>query len=412
MKRLTCRERDTIAIDSGTPKSLSQAEADSLAQLEALPKSVLHWERKHVRFGGFCGIIRTKCVAIELLPKIQENTDEPTMRGLLVAMLRKTGRLGKRWLGDTELKQQDKYLLDIFIEDFCHYIEAALRGGAIARYWEKTENLRAVRGRIELSDHLRRNAFDQSQILCRFAELSIDNPYNRVLKGVLHRLLVCAHAPRTRAIVASFLHRFDAVSTQPVNARDIDALCFDRTIAHWRYVFDKARLLLKGLFPDVRLGDRGDSSGSMLLFNMEELFEALLAAGVRRACRLRVTTQGPKKNLADKGFQLRPDITLQHADDTVAIIDAKWKHLTPNKSNASVASEDAYQMNAYASRYRCQRLALVYPASKDCQAGTIEQFTLKTEQKPRLDIIAIDIEKLTFNNELPSELTALLAIAS
>src|SRR5690606_23749856 len=94
--------------------------------------------------------------------------------------------------------------------------KSALRGGAIARYSERTENLNAIRGRLELTEHLRTNAFDRSHLLCRFDERSIDNPYNQALKAVLRILLGLALSPRTRAMVAAFLHRFDEVSDRRV----------------------------------------------------------------------------------------------------------------------------------------------------------------------------------------------------
>lgn len=161
-------------------------------------------------------------------------------------------------------------------------------------------------------------------------------------------------------MVAAFLHRFDEVTDRRVRARDVGALRFDRTIRHREPVFARARWLLTGLYPDVRIGD---AAGSALLFNMEKLFETVLALRIRHACqvqagaRLSVGLQSPVKNLATAGFQLRPDITVQSGDECVAIFDAKWKRFDLAEPNSGVSSGDAYQMNAYASRYRCKRLA-------------------------------------------------------
>jgi 5-methylcytosine-specific restriction enzyme subunit McrC len=308
-------------------------------------------------------------------------------------------------VGDAGLGQQHSHLLDVFIEDFCSQVKSALRGGAIARYSEKTENLNAIRGRLELTEHLRANAFDRSHLLCRFDERSIDNPYNQTLKGVLRILLGFALSPRTRAIVAAFLHRFDEVSDRRVTVRDVDGLSFDRTIRHWEPVFARARWLLSGLYPDVRIGD---AAGSALLFNMEKLFETVLGLRIQHASqmhgggRLFVELQGPVKNLATSSFQLRPDITIQSGDESVAIVDAKWKRLDLSEPNSGVSSGDAYQMNAYASRYRCNRLALAYPASRDCPPGKITDFVLMTEERPTLEVIAVDVRDLAFGSGFPT----------
>ena len=167
-------------------------------------------------------------------------------------------------------------------------------------------------------------------------------------------------------MVAAFLHRFDEVGDLRVIVRAIDGLRLDRTIRHWEPVFARAGWLLSGIYPDVRTGD---AAGSALLFNMEKLFETVLGLRVRHAChllgggRFSVELQGPVKNLGASCFQLRPDTTLQSGDASVAILDAKWKLLDLGEPNSGVSSGDAYQMNAYASRYRCKQLALVYPAS-------------------------------------------------
>ena len=196
-------------------------------------------------------------------------------------------------------------------------------------------------------------------------------------------------------------------------SRDIGALRFDRTIRHWEQVFARARWLLSGLYPDVRIGD---ATGSALLFNMEKLFETVLGLRIRHTCQmhegscLSVGLQSPVKNLATAGFQLRPDIAIQSGDETVVIFDAKWKRLDRDKPNSGVSSGDAYQMNAYANRYRCKRLALVYPASGDCPPGKITEFVLMTEERPILEVVAVDVRKLAFGSEIPIGIDEMIPI--
>ncbi|NAZ38305.1 McrC family protein [Rubellimicrobium sp. CFH 75288] len=413
MRCLTFREREGVSI--GPAGGISEIEAEGIAKLAGrLPPGVLTWGHRSLKFGPFCGVLQTEQLAIEILPKIDHGSDSSeNMRGLLVAMLARAGELGSKRVGEAGLGQQHSHLLDVFIEDFCSQVKSALRGGAIARYSERTENLNAIRGRLELTEHLRMNAFDRSHLLCRFDERSIDNPYNQALKAVLRILLGLALSPRTRAMVAAFLHRFDEVTDRRVRARDVGALRFDRTIRHWEPVFERARWLLTALYPDVRVGD---SAGSALLFNMEKLFETVLGLRIRHAClvqagaRLTVGLQSPVKNLATAGFQLRPDITVQSGDECVAIFDAKWKRLDLAEPNSSVSSDDTYQMNAYASRYRCKRLALVYPASRDCPPGRITEFVLMTEERPVLDVVAIDVRELPFGSGIPAGIDAMIPI--
>jgi 5-methylcytosine-specific restriction enzyme subunit McrC len=349
-----------------------------------------------------------------VLPKIDHGDESvEEMRGLLVAMLARAGELGAKHVGEAGLGQQHSHLLDVFIEDFCSQVKSALRGGAIARYSERTENLNAIRGRLELTEHLRANAFDRSHLLCRFDERSIDNPYNQALKGALRILLGLALSPRTRAMLTAFLHRFDEVSDIRVTARDVGGLRFDRTIRHWEPVFARARWLLSGLYPDVRTGD---AAGSALLFNMEKLFETVLGLRIRHACqtqdggRLYVGLQSPVKNLATAGFQLRPDITIQSKVETVAILDAKWKRLDISERELRRLERRRVSDERLRRRYRCKRLALVYPASRDCPPGKITEFVLMTEERPVLDVIAVDVRELAFGSGIPAGIDGMIPI--
>ena len=411
MRCLTFREREGVSI--GPAGEIRELEAEGIAKLAGcLPPGVLAWGHRSLKFGPFCGVLQTEQLAIEILPKIDHGSDSSEdMRGVLVAMLARAGELGSKRVGDAGLGQQRSHLLDVFIEDFCSQVKSALRGGAIARYSERTENLNAIRGRLELTEHLRTNAFDRSHLLCRFDERSIDNAYNQALKGVLRILLGFALSPRTRAMVAAFLHRFDEVTDRKITARDVDGLSLDRTIRHWEPVFARARRLLSGLYPDVRTGE---AAGSALLFNMDKLFETVLGLRIRYACqmhggsRLSVGLQSSVKNLATAGFQLRPDITIQIGDETVVILDAKWKRLDLSKPNSGVSSGDAYQINAYASRYRCNRLALVYPASGNCPAGRVTEFVLMTEGRPILEVVAVDVRELAFGSGIPAGIDGMI----
>lgn len=181
-------------------------------------------------------------------------------------------------------------------------------------------------------------------------------------------------------------------------------------IMRWKPIFERAKWLLQGLFPDVRVG-RVD--GTCLLFNMERLFESVLGLRMRSLWsnpavgNYGVVLQGPRQHLAesDKGFHfdMRPDITIWDGDRIAAIFDAKWKRLDPALPNAGVSPADAYQMTTYASRYGCRQIALVFPASTECPPGMVELFTLLVPNSPHLIVVAVDLHSLT-NGFVPEAL--------
>ena len=412
MRCLTLRERGSVRVGPGL--KLSDAEAEEITHVaERLPKRVLTRGYRKMQFRPFCGVLGTQNVAIELLPKIdQVAQDDDNARGLLVDMLVKAGRLRRLRAGETDLRHQDRHLLDVFIEDFCAQVREALLGGAIATYRENQENLRAIRGRIALTEHLRVNIHDQSRVLCRFDERSVDNPHNSALKAVLRKILGRALGQNARSAVTALLHRFDEASDRLVTAGEIRSLPFDRVTERWKPVFDQATMLMEGLFPDVRIGD---AAGSPLLFDMEKLFEDILGRCVRQTCwrlakgRLSVHLQGPPRHLAKSAFGMRPDIAIEDSGNIVAILDAKWKALDHDAAAHGVSNPDAYQMNAYAGRYFCDHVALVYPATGSVPPGKVRSFTLQTGNRPTLDVIAVDVKRLALHGEVGEELEELIS---
>ena len=96
----------------------------------------------------------------------------------------------------------------------------------------------------------------------------------------------------------------------------------------------------------------------------------------------------------------------------MAIIDANWKQLKSDDSNTGVSSSDAYQMNAYASRLGCIKLALVYPAWSCCPTGKVREFVFETSEReserPILAVIAVDLRELAIGTGIPDGLDALV----
>lgn len=48
-----------------------------------------------------------------------------------------------------------------------------------------------------------------------------------------------------------------------------------------------------------------------------------------------------------------------------------------------------------------QATALVYPAFGDCPPGRITEFVLMTEERPMLEIVAVDVRELAFGSGIP-----------
>ena len=87
----------------------------------------------------------------------------------------------------------------------CHVLEIRLRRNLSFGYRRRADTLKRVRGRIDILMTHSRDLFRRGEIACRFEELTIDTPRNRLLRaalGALPRQLddqVLAHRSKTLA---------------------------------------------------------------------------------------------------------------------------------------------------------------------------------------------------------------------
>ncbi len=402
---LTVRERDRLPVGTGfgfDPRMLNLL----VRLLPQLPAGSVTLEHQAVRFGPFCGVLRLGETVIEVLPKVA--MDDGIARGTVAAMLRTVGDLRLAPAGAAALGAGSVHLLDLFILDFCASVQERLRQGGLRSYQTREEALTIVRGRLQFVETMRR-PFDQSRPVCRYDDLSPDNAHNRALKFVLRRLLKHCLGGKAKTAVNSLLLRMQDVGDQACSASDVERLGFDRLTRPWEPVFLRAASLLRGLFPDLFAG-RQEAVG--LLFSMERLFERFVGVVLRRTwsgSEAEVMLQGPSRSFVQTtqggAFGMRPDVAAVTSDGrTLLIVDAKWKQLDRRSANVGVGRDDIYQMAAYAARYRCRELALLYPCQPAETAGLVEQFKLPDPLEAQVSAYALDVAALTRGQELPKAL--------
>jgi 5-methylcytosine-specific restriction enzyme subunit McrC len=123
----------------------------------------------------------------------------------------------------------------------------------------------------------------------------------------------------------------------------------------------------------------GGQRASAFVFDMDLLFQQFVASLLQHYSRRilpeawansQIELQGSRSNryliqppniTEGPMFHLKPDILLKFSGIPHLIIDTKNKTLPPFRPYRSVDEGDAYQMLAYASRFDCQDVLLLYP---------------------------------------------------
>ena len=350
------------------------------------------------------GVIAAPDSSLEILPKIDATADEndEAIRARLVNML--DVALGLK-LGDGQalaMARQKETSLDILIRLFADRLLAEARRGLPRAYVAQEEDLTALRGRLDVNRQFTHNAVRPDRLACRFDTLMPDTPLLRVMKACVVMLRRHARVLETQRRLDELRFILAEVSDVPVSALPWTQVRIDRTNRRWETLFGLAKLFLKREWQRTN-HDAKAGQGITLLFAMNDLFEAYIAALARRALRggdLTVHAQGGLRYcLMEEGedgkqrFQTTPDILIKRDGQVVSVIDTKWKMIgrNPEDKKRGVSQSDVYQMMTYARLYRCRDVMLLYPHHAGLGAEALEAGYGMMEGDERLRIASVDL---------------------
>ena len=184
----------------------------------------------------------------------------------------------------------------------------------------------------------------------------------------MNRLASRIRNDANRRLLREALAAFDEVPLSADASADWRAHHIDRSMSYYRPVMQWVGLFL---FNRGLATFSGMNRNVSLLFPMEQVFEDFIAGSFRRyQQRYAVVSQGPRRAMASIGddsvFSTMPDIALRAGGKVRLILDAKWKRVdaTTDDLKHGIQQADVYQLYAYAKRYHCETVALVYPRSE------------------------------------------------
>lgn len=364
-------------LDPADPSTIPAAAADRIAAVAAASPlagrgggGALEHGRTALRARGVVGVIVAEGCALEILPKIDvKGGGDAAIRRRLVHMLAVALDMRIDVGALTDLDWQRDTVLEILIRVFCDKLADAVRRGMPRRYVGHEDDLRMLRGSLDVTRQFTRHAVNPSRLACRFDDLSADIALNRIMKAAVTRLSRIARSTSNRRLLQELAFAYADIAEVPVPALRWDQVVLDRTNQRWGELLTLARFLLSERF---QTSTGGANSSFSLLFDMNVLFEQYIGRLIRRALAgsgLRVSLQGGRlycMSDAETGrglFQTRPDILISDGARVVQIIDTKWKRLSARLDDPKrgVGQADVYQMMAYGRLYQAPRLTLLYP---------------------------------------------------
>ena len=383
--RLSCREHQLLALDHQLAERLHAAGQRARRHLKA---EVLERTAHGVKAAQVVGVVRVPGASLEILPKV--DGEAGAVRKALVRMLSVAWDLR---VADGELASlaaQPHDLLELLVGLFAKRLLVAVRRGLPHRYVRHEEDLRRLRGSLDVTRQLTLLAVRTDLLACRFDELSENTPLNRVLKAAASRLARTVRSGTNRRLLAELAARLEFVGDSPDPLREPVRL--DRTNAAYHDLYRLARLFLSG---DWQSTTSGESLGVSLLFPMPDLFEKFIGRCLRNAAApwpvwLQARGRSALRDEQGRLFELQPDAVVETPLGPI-VLDTKWKALDGNDDRKQGVSQgDVYQILTYGQAYDAKRLVLLYPWHEGLAKGVSRRWRVAGASRG-LDIATVNV---------------------
>lgn len=246
-----------------------------------------------------------------------------------------------------------------------------------------------VRGRLDIQRTIAELANGKEQAAFVQRERSVDNPVGGVIAAaflVLRQWMGAGHdmswlPDRARSLLAGLVSEVGPNPRVPTDS-DLSQVRYTPITQGFAAVARLSKQIIRrrGLLSDISTG--GKTQG--ILLDVAELWELFVLAALRRAVENQEVVHGTRHREGRSRLlvsehdgstmgDLRPDAVVLQRKMTIAVIDAKYKSLRPNRvNNQGVQRADLYQMASYFSGFSeglPQVGALIYPEDPDAPKG-------------------------------------------
>lgn len=356
MKTLDVYEHGRLMIDE---KTFTRNHWDAFVKLNTVHNGeyfdVLH---NGLKFKQYVGVIQVDGLLVHIHPKADKDDSDSAWKGVLLKMLKACGRVKAQSAGNAHLRKQHINLLEIYFDYYLFELEGLLHNGLIKKYRKETNNVKALKGKLEFAGNIRKNLVHKERFYTTHQVYDVNHKLHHVLAHALEIVgqftLGTRLNDRCRRVELSF-PEVDAILP---TASYLESIKLDRKSSVYERSLELAKFIILNYSPDINQGQRKMIS---LLFDMNELWEEYVLKTLKKYSREHITEGWVITGQESRLFYgthrtIRPDIVLRKGGETI-IIDTKWKR--PTNKVASI--EDLRQMYAYARFWETNKVVLLYP---------------------------------------------------
>lgn len=332
-----------------------------------ISSNVILYGYNKIKIINYVGIISVGNLVIEILPKISLTNDEVKDREMLIFMLSKCKKLSVDINEIIRTNVINNTLLDILSKVYVDKLLKELQKGLYFEYVSQENSLNKIKGKVMLTQNIKKNAMNKSRVYCKYDEFTENNMFNGILKKATDYLVGLVRDNRIRNEINIIRNILGDVDDIFISQDTLMNFKINRKNERFKESFTLAKLILLNSSMDKSVGK---DNGFSILFEMNYLYEEYIGILIKEVLEdtiITVNTQEKSKYLLINAINnrnevaLKPDIVIYESHDAKVIIDTKWKAAAIE--NREVYSQsDIYQMYAYITTYQsCGKCILLYP---------------------------------------------------
>tara|TARA_R110001599_G_scaffold230819_1_gene430090 strand:- start:585 stop:1871 length:1287 start_codon:yes stop_codon:yes gene_type:complete len=358
---------------------------------------------------NYVGVLQTPCgTLIEVLPKLHsyEDETEDKTRHQLIKMLRSLRNSPFKQADKASIRDAKMPLLEVYISQFLALTNRLVKRGIRSDYIRQQKNAQFLKGRLLVSQQIRKNAMHPERFAIACDEYQVNRPANRLIRLTLEIVKRASQSTSNQRLARELSFVFEEVPASTDTRTDFQKVKLSRGMSYYHDVLSWCQLLLNGQGPTASSGNFNTLS---LLYPMERIFEDYVAHCLRKNIEdvfdegAVLKTQSSKHSLVEhhagsKIFNLRPDLMVMRGNDSVCVMDTKWKLIdsSDRRNKYGISQADMYQLYAYGHKYlkdnEHKKLMLIYPKTDKFQAPLLP---FQYEDGFELSVVPFDLDSGT-----------------
>jgi len=362
--------------------TLQYSEHSTDANIQPFLRPATYKRKAALQVRNYVGILQTACgTQIEVLPKLYDSSADSSdehCREILLKMLRTLRDSPFKQAGRADIRDAKMPLLEVYISQYLSLVNHLVKRGVRSDYVQVQKNSRFLKGRLLVSQQIRKNTFHNERFYIEHSEYQINRPANRLIKTALLKVSKLARSNRNQKLARELCFVFEEVPRSVDVAVDFQRVKTDRSMGYYQEVLSWCKLLLSGLGPTASAGAFNTLS---LLYPMERIFEDYVAYSLHKGMPeelgedAKLKTQVGGKTLVESHngksmFRLRPDLMVMNGKEATWVMDTKWKLIngTSRSKNYGISQSDMYQLYAYGHKFlgsNHKKLMLIYPMTEN-----------------------------------------------